>query len=132
MNAHERQELVLSRMRQGAIRHDLLPDDLLAVIAAVHRRIGRYLGVNLEQFEIGLMRTESPETEVAVWNTIAMAWDKFQQKYVDQFPLPQNEKKALIAALVAISMGVQKPELLGVPVRVGIGLLACFDEVLGP
>ena len=118
-------------MRGGPIRHELLAAELLEVIGTVHRRIGRYLGMNLEQFEIGFMRAETPETEVAVWNSIAMAWDKFHQKYVGEIQLPLNEEKTLVAALVAISMGVQKPELLGVTVAVGSGLLTCFDEVLG-
>jgi hypothetical protein len=119
-------------MRSGPIRHELLADELLEVIGAIHRMIGRYLEMNLEQFEIGFMRAETPETEVAVWNSIAMAWTKFQQNYVGHIQLPLNEKKALIAALVAISMGIQNPELLGVPVTVGNRLLACYDEVLGP
>lgn len=131
MNAPEPQSFVQSRMRSGPIRHELLADELLEVIGTVHRMIGKYLGMNLEQFEIGFMRAETPAAEVAMWNSIAMAWDNFQQKYVGRIQLPHNEKKTLIAALVAISMGVQKPELLGVPVTVGNRLLACFDEVLG-
>lgn len=132
MNAPERQPLVQSRMQGGPIRHDLLADELLEVIGTVHRMIGRYLGMNLEQFEIGFMRAETPETEVAIWNSIAMAWDNFHQKYVGRIQLPHNEEKMLVAALVAISMGVQKLDLLGVPAAVGSQLMTCFDEALGP
>ena len=132
MNApNEPQQIIQSRMRTGPIRHETLPDELLEVIGHVHRKIGRYLGMNLEKFEIGFMREKKPQAEIAAWIRIEMAWDKFIQKFVGQFQLPHNESKALIAALVAISMGVQKPELLGVPTTVGKRLLECFDEVLG-
>lgn len=131
MNAPKSQQLVLKRMRGGPIRHDSLPAELLAVIGTVHRMIGKYLGMNLEQFEIVFMRAETPEIEVAMWSSIATAWNTFHQRYVGDFQLPHNETKSLIAALVAISMGVQKPELLGVPVPVGTRLLACYEEILG-
>lgn len=132
MNSHERQQLALSRMRRGPIRHELLTDDLLEVIGRVHRSIGRYLGISLEQFEIGFMRAESPETEVAVWNTIAAAWDNFHQNHIGRIQLPYSDEQALVAALVGISMGVQRPDLLGITAAVGNRLLACFDEALGP
>ena len=131
MNAPEPQQIVLSRMRGGPIRHDSLADELLEDIGTVHRMLGRYLGMNLEQFEICFMREETPETEVAIWDSIAMAWSKFHQEYVGRLQLPHDEAKTLIAALVTISKGVEKPELLGVPVAVGARLLACYDEVLG-
>ena len=111
--------------------HKTLSDEVLKVIGAVHRMIGKCLDMNLEQFEIGFMRAARPEAEAAVWKSIAMAWAMFRRKHVGQIRLPHSEKTALIAALVAISMGVQKPELLGVPTTVGKRLLECFDEVLG-
>jgi len=132
MNPPEPQQFVQSRMRSGPIRHETLSDELLQVIGKVHRKIGKYLGINLEQFEIGFMRAKSPQAEVAVWIRIEMAWAAFREKYVGQIRLPHSEKTALIAALVAISMGIQKPELLGVPITVGFRLRACFDDVLGP
>jgi hypothetical protein len=119
-------------MRSGPIRHDSLPDQLLEHIDSIHRRIGKYLGMNLEQFEIGFMREETPETEVAIWRSIAQAWADFHEKYVGAVRLPHEEEKSLIVALIAISMGVQKVEKLGVPVEVGNRLLACFDSVLEP
>jgi hypothetical protein len=132
MNDPKPQSFVLSRMRAGPIRHDSLSDELLGHIAVIYRQIGRYLGMNLEQFEIGFMREESPDVEVAIWNSIATAWSDFRQKYVGDVPLPLDEEKSLLAALIAISMGVQNVEKLGVPVEVGSRLLACFDGVLEP
>jgi hypothetical protein len=131
MNAPELQP-ILSRIPSGPIRHACLADELLKVIGTVHRTIGKYLGINLEQFEIGFMRAKAPETEIAMWNSIAMAWTIFQQKNIRQVQVPHSEAKTIIAALVAISMGAQKPESLGVPVAVGKQLLVCFDEALGP
>ena len=131
MNAPKPQQIVQSRMPSGPIRHETLSDEVLDLIGTAYRMIGKYLDMNLEQFEIGFMRAQSPETEVAVWKSIAMAWATFQQKHVGQIRLPYSEKKMLLVALVAISTGVQKPELLGVPITVGKRLLECFDEVLG-
>jgi hypothetical protein len=130
MNAPKPQQFVLSRMRSGPIRHETLPDELLEHVRNVHERIGKYLGMNLEQFEIGFMREETPDTEVAIWKSIAMAWSDFHEKYVGDVRLPHEEEKSLLVALIAISMGVQKVEKLGVPVEVGSRLLACFDRVL--
>src|SRR6516162_10271846 len=40
-------------LRPGPIRHESLPPDLLGQIRAVYDVIGPYVGVTLEQFEIG-------------------------------------------------------------------------------
>jgi len=132
MNAPKPQQFVLSRMRSGPIRHDSLSDELLAHIKNVHQQIGKYLGMNLEQFEIGFMREETPDTEVAIWKSIAMAWADFHEKYVGTFRLPHEEEKSLLVALIAISMGVQQVEKLGVPVEVGSRLLESFERALEP
>lgn len=132
MNAPEPQSFVLSRMRAGPICQTSLADNLLRHIAIIYRQIGRYLGMNLEQFEIGFMREESPDVEVAVWSSIAHAWRDFHCKYVGDVTLPVDEEKSLLAALIAISMGVQNVDKLGVPAEVGSRLLACFDGVLEP
>jgi hypothetical protein len=43
-------------LRLGPIRHKSLPPDLLGQIRAVYDVIGPYVGMTLEQFEIGFMR----------------------------------------------------------------------------
>lgn len=64
MNAPKPQSFVLSRMRAGPICQDSLSKELLGHIAVIYRQIGRHLGMNLEQFEIGFMREESPEVRL--------------------------------------------------------------------
>jgi len=132
MNAPKPQSFVLSRMRAGPICQDSLSGELLGHIDSIYQKIGRHLGMNLEQFEIGFMREESPDVEVAIWSSIATAWSDFHRKYVGDVKLPRDEEKSLLAALIAISMGVQNVDKLGVPAEVGRRLLACFDGALEP
>lgn len=131
MNAPQPSSVALKLRRSGPIRHESLSPDLLARVGAIHGLIGKYLGVNLEQFEIGFMRHEMPGVEVAIWNRIAMAWTDFHQKYIGRIQLPVGEEKTLIASLFAISKGFQELEKLGVPVEVGSRLLACYEGLLG-
>ena len=91
--------------------------------------IGPYLGTTLEQFEIGFMRDMHPESEVAVWCSITAAWIAYHEKHLGGDVLPNEDEKKLVAALVAISTGVEDTDLLGVPVDVGQKLLECYDEL---
>jgi hypothetical protein len=127
MNAPKLNPIAFRLRRSGPIRHESLSPKLLARIKTVHRLIGKYLGVNLEQFEISFMREESPDTEVVIWHSIAMAWGEFHKKHVGRIQLPHDEEKMLIAVLFAISKGIQQLERLGVPVEVGSRLLACYE-----
>ena len=47
-------------LRLGPIRHKSLPPDQLGQIRAVYDVIGPYVGMTLEQFEIGFMRDMHP------------------------------------------------------------------------
>jgi hypothetical protein len=112
------------KLRPGPIRHETLPPELLEEVSIVYKVVGPFLGTTLEQFEIGFMRDMHPESEVAVWSSIAAAWLAYQEKYLGQ---PEEDEKKLIAALIAISTGVEDVEALGVPVDVGRRLMACYD-----
>ena len=118
-----------NQLRPGPIRHESLPPDLLEHVQAVFKVIGPYLGITLEQFEIGFMRDTHPEREVAVWCGITMAWVAYHEKHLgDEFLSDEDEKK-LLGALVAISTGVEDTAMLGVPVDVGQKLLECYDQL---
>jgi hypothetical protein len=52
------------QLQPGPIRHESLSPELLERITAVFDLIGDYLGVTLQQFEIGFMRDMHPESEV--------------------------------------------------------------------
>jgi len=119
------------KLRPGPIRHDSLPPELLEYVRAVYDVIGQYLGTTLEQFEIDFMRDVHPEDEVAIWCSITAAWIAYHKEHLDDELLPENDEKKLLAALLAISSGVEDVDALGVPVDVGRKLLACYDGLSG-
>jgi hypothetical protein len=118
-----------SQLRPGPIRNESLPPELLDQIKAVFDVIGQYLGMTLEQFEIGFMRDMHPESEVGLWWSITTAWLAYHEKFLDDKTLPGEDEKKLLAALLSISTGVEDVTKLGVPVEVGRGLLACYDDL---
>jgi len=113
----------------GPIRHDSLSDEILEQVRSIFEIIGPYLETTLEQFEINLMRDAAPEDEVVIWASITAAWMDCHKQHLDDELLPDEDEKKLIAALIAISTGVEDVEALGVPVEVGRKLLACYDAL---
>ena len=118
-------------LRLGPIRHKSLPPDLLGQIRAVYDVIGRYVGMTLEQFEIGFMRDMHPEREVALWCRIAKAWLAYHEDFLENKTLPDEEERKLLGALVAISTGVEDVSKLNVPVEVGRRLIQCYENPSG-
>jgi hypothetical protein len=118
-------------LRPGPIRHESLPPDLLGQIRAVYDVIGPYLGMTLEQFEIGFMWDMHPEREVALWSGIAKAWLAYHEDFLGNETLPKEEERKLLGALVAISTGVEDVSKLNVPVEVGRRLVQCYDDSAG-
>lgn len=116
-------------IRPGPIRHDSLPEDLLALIKAVFDLIGPYLGMTLEEFEIGFMRDADPASEVALWCGITEAWLDYHDRFVGEETLPADEEKNLLGALIAISSGVDDVIKLNVPEEVGRRLIKCYEEL---
>jgi hypothetical protein len=120
----------LKKLRPGPIRNESLPAELLEQIRAVYDAIGPFLGTTLEQFEIDFMRDMHPEDEIAVWCSIIAAWIAYHKTHLRNEMLSEEDEKKLLAALIAISSGVEDVEKLGVPADVGRKLLACYDERL--
>jgi len=116
-------------IRSGPIRHDSLSDEILEQVRSIFEIIGPYLETTLEQFEINLMRDAAPEEEVVIWASITAAWMGYHKQHLDDELLPDDDEKKLIAALIALSTGVEDVEALGVPVEVGRKLLACYDAL---
>jgi len=117
------------KVRPGPIRHESLPPELLEHIKAVFDVIGPYIGMTLEQFEIGFMRDMHPASEVTLWWGITKSWLAYHYKFLNDDVLPDDEEKKLLSALIAISTGVQNVKKLGVPVKVGRRLLKCYDDL---
>src|SRR5450759_3273107 len=101
---------------------------MLEMVKAVYDVIGRYIDSTLEQFEIGFMRDMHPEGELAVWCRITKAWLASSEKFFHDEPLPDEDEKKLLAALIGISTGVEDLSKLNVPVEVGHRLLECYDD----
>jgi hypothetical protein len=111
----------------GPIRHESLPPELLERINEVFEIIGPYVNMTLEQFEVGFMRDLHPESEVALWYSIAAAWLDYHEKFLGGGELAVEGERKLLAALIAISTGVEDLSKLGVPAQVGRRLLECYD-----
>jgi hypothetical protein len=118
-----------NQLRPGPIQHESLSPELLEHVRAVYDVVGPYLATTLEQFEIGFMRDEEPESEVAAWCSITAAWIDYHEKHLDEEVLPDEDEKKLLAALIAISSGVEDAEALEVSPDVGRNLLACYDAL---
>jgi hypothetical protein len=118
-----------SKLRPGPIRNESLPPELLDKIKAVFDVIAPYIGMTLEQFEIGFMRDMHPESEVALWCSITAAWLAYHKKFLGDETLPDEEERNLLGALIAISTGVEDVAKLNVSVEVGGRLIQCYDDL---
>ena len=117
------------QLRPGPIRNESLPPELLDQIKAVFDVIGPYINMTLEQFEIGFMRDMHPEREVALWCGSTTAWLNYHQNYLTSEPLPDDQERHMLGALVAISTGIDDLSKLNVPQEVGRRLIECHKEL---
>jgi hypothetical protein len=129
MTDPEPQPINPKQLRPGPIRNESLPPEMLKQIEAIFDVIGSYIGMTLEQFEIGFMRDVHPEDEVALWSSITAAWLAYHEKHLGDVTLPDEEERSLLAALIAISAGIDDVANLNVPAEVGRRLLQCYDEL---
>ena len=125
---NEPQNIDLSKIRIGPIRHESLSPELLERISAVYDVIGPYLDTNLEKFELSFMRDSHPESEVAIWMSITAAWISYHEKYLNNEFLPDEEERKILGSLLAISMGVTDVTKMKVSDDVGCKLLQCYDS----
>jgi hypothetical protein len=117
-----------SHLRLNPIRHESLPQDVLDRIGTVYRLVGRYLTMNLEQFEISFMRETYSEVEVATWCWITAAWQDYHQRFTEGKPLTDVEEENIVATLVLISMGVEDPTELSASAEMCARLVECFRD----
>lgn len=70
-------EVSLEELVKSPIRHNSLSDDLLERIRNIFEVFREHLCIaSLEQFEIDFMRDENPETEIALWENMVLAYKK--------------------------------------------------------
>lgn len=125
----EPEHVDLKQLRPGPIRNESLPLELLDQIKAIFDVIGPYIGMTLEQFEIGFMRDMHPESEVALWFRITKAWLAYHEDFLANETLPVEDERKLLGALIAISTGVGDVTTLNVPVEVGRRLIPCYSGI---
>ena len=118
-------------LRPGPIRNESLPPELLDQIRAVFDVIGPYIGMTLEQFEIGFMRDMHPQREVALWFRITKAWLAYHEDFLGNETLPNEDERKLLGALIAISTGIEDVSKLNLPVEVGRRLALCYNDPAG-
>lgn len=58
-------------MREGPIRHEFLPGELLARIAALHEVLADVIPLSLRDWIDGFMRDRDPEGEILLWEALA-------------------------------------------------------------
>lgn len=114
-----------NEIEPGRFRRESSPQEFREQIEAVHRLIGRYLGLTLEEFNIGFMRDSCPEDEVVIWCRIATVWYEYHDRFLDGDRLPDDQEEQIVAALIAISAGEEDMQNLPVSPEVGARLLAC-------
>jgi hypothetical protein len=119
------------QLRPGPIRHKTLPPNLLEQVKAAFEVIGPYIGMTLEQFEVGFMRDMHPESEVGLWIRITKAWLAYHEDYLENETLSNEEERKLLGALLAISTGIDDVSKLNVPAEVGRRLIQCYDDPSG-
>ena len=127
----EPEHVDLSQLRPGPICHESLPPALLEQIQAVFDVIGPYSGMTLEQFEIEFMRDMHPEREVALWCRITKAWLAYHEDFLRNETQPDEEERKLLAALIAISTGMEDVLKLNVPAEVARRLVQCYQNPAG-
>ena len=116
----------LGKRHSGSVQHEFLPQELLDRIRTVHKVVGPYLKMSLEEFIGGFMRDECPEVGVAAWCDIASAWLNYHDQYIDDKLLSDSEEKKLLSALIEISSGVDDPTAFSVPPETANRLIACY------
>ena len=93
--------------------------------------IGPFVGMTLEQFEIDFMRDMHPVREVALWCRITKAWLAYHEDFLGNERQLIEEERKLLAALIAISTGMEDVSKLNVPAEVGRRLVQCYENPAG-
>lgn len=91
--------------------------------------LGRYLGMNFEQFRTSIDRSPSPDDELTVWAGVASVWNDYRRKYLADKPSIVSEERSIVAAIVAISHGEQELRKLSVSFDVATSLLSCYVDL---
>jgi len=106
--------------------HKTLPDGLLRKTRFVYKIIGHYLGQTLEHFEAEFLRDMHPEKEILIWCRIAIAWQLYHHRHLQNRLVPTKDEKHLIAILCTLSSGVEISKFKGSDKTLAKRLWDCF------
>lgn len=70
-----------------------------------------------------------PNSEVAVWCSIAAAWLAYHEKFLGSALLPDEDERKLLATLILISTGAEDVSKFNVPIEIGNRLLRCYNDL---
>ena len=98
MNQHSSDDA--KALRPGPIRHHSLSDELLAQIQAAYSAIGRYLAMNLEEFEIGFNNLKDKILECELIRPhFRVTYHAFSSEQLDKALEVANDIKTLVAKI---------------------------------
>jgi hypothetical protein len=100
--------ILATRIHAGPIRHQTLPDDLVARIRWIHDAFADVDGKSLDARIDAFRRDADPEGEVVIWQHLAMAHLAYRHHHPS---LTFDQKREALAVLVHLSMGVERRRL---------------------
>jgi Sec-independent protein translocase protein TatA len=100
-----KEQVRLSDIQFGPIRHPVLPSDLIKRIKAFKKMLGDIDSVPIEQTIDNFKRDADPESELVIWERIASTF----QMYLSHNPTTDSAiRKRILAVLLSTSMGIER------------------------
>jgi hypothetical protein len=100
-----KQQIRLSDMQFGPIRHPVLPGDFIERIKAFKKILGDIDSTPIEQTIDDFKRDADPENELVIWERIASTF----QLYLSHKPTTDLAiRKGIFAVLLSASMGTEE------------------------
>jgi hypothetical protein len=93
-------------LREGPLQREALSPPQLARARSVYAALGRHLGP-FEKFELGFLRDAQPDSEIAIWEVIAGAFQQYRERHPK---MSEAEEDALFNGLLILSLGAEKPK----------------------
>ena len=103
----ERSRLDPQTLRLGPIRHESLSDELLVRIRHIHSVFADIDGMTLEKRESLFQRDVHPEREVAIWQCMADAFERFCRSR----ELSNEAKRDVFSLVLMRSMATEEEAL---------------------
>ena len=96
----------LSELRPGPLLRESLTEDQTQRARAVYEALQPFVSPTFEQFELNFLRDADPESEIQIWENIAVAFQRYEQQHGT---LSEADETTLFKSLLLISMCGSKP-----------------------